>query len=81
MLAIVVGGSRATSVIPPPLPDQARLAAHDEIPLDIVLRRCVAGFTGLSDFALQEAAGYEDGLENSTHLCKGTRRPSPHEAG
>lgn len=45
--------------IPPPIPtallSQARLAARNRVPLDVVLRRYFAGYTLMGDFLIEEA--------------------------
>ncbi len=54
LIAIESGGWRA-----PPIPDavlaQTRAAARNDVELDVILRRCFAGYTLLADFLGQEA--------------------------
>jgi len=52
---MVHGESRPPS-IPSILLDQARLAARDDVGLDVVLRRYFAGYTLLGDFLVEETA-------------------------
>jgi len=52
-------GDRRAPGIPPSLLAQARLAARDGVPLDTVLRRCVAGNALIGDLILEEGGRAE----------------------
>jgi hypothetical protein len=56
-LAVVRSGAEREPPIPAPLLTQTRLAARNGVGLDTVLRRYLAGYTLLTDFLLEEAAG------------------------
>jgi hypothetical protein len=56
LLSAVELGEERSPEPPPTVLIQARLAARCNINLDIVLRRCFAGYTLFGDFLLQEAA-------------------------
>jgi hypothetical protein len=55
-IEVVAAGEEAAVPLPVPLLTQARLAARQGIPLDLVIRRYVAGKTLLDDFLLEEAS-------------------------
>jgi PucR-like helix-turn-helix protein/diguanylate cyclase with GGDEF domain len=58
-LATFEGGGGREVPVPPALLAQARLAAHHQVPLDVVMRRCFAGFAILVEFLVAgaEASG------------------------
>jgi hypothetical protein len=49
-------GERRAPALPPALPAQARMAARNGVALDIVLRRYLAGYSLLLEYAIEEAA-------------------------
>jgi hypothetical protein len=57
---VLEGGDDRMPPLPAELLNQARLAAHSNVGLDIVLRRCFAGHTLLTSVLLQEAERVDD---------------------
>lgn len=56
-IALVTHDEKRATPIPAALLTQARVAARNSVSLDTVLRRYFAGYTLLSDFLIEEAAG------------------------
>lgn len=63
-IAVLEAGDRQAPAIPPTLLAQARLDARDGVPLDIVLRRYVAGNALFEDLLVEEAE--KVGVPNAT---------------
>jgi len=65
-IAAVGAGEERPPSMPTALLSQARLAARNGIPLEVVLRRYLAGYTLLGDFLIEESA--KSGQLNGTSL-------------